>query len=120
MIRKSSFSPAWLLGAALVSASAVASDTSSMPTGRVDQSEFAVAYQITPAHSGAMVFKAGFKVPLRKVWTASISASEITYALIANDKVFVDAAANGAGELRLGSELYRPSLRQWCGVCPVA
>ncbi|HLY05975.1 MAG TPA: PQQ-binding-like beta-propeller repeat protein [Rhizomicrobium sp.] len=97
MIRKSSFSPAWLLGAALVSASAVASDTSSMPTGRVDQSEFAVAYQITPAHSGAMVFKAGFKVPLRKVWTASISASEITYALIANDKVFVDAAANGAG-----------------------
>jgi len=68
-----------------------------MPTGRVDQSEFAVAYQITPAHSGAMVFKAGFKVPLRKVWTASISASEITYALIANDKVFVDAAANGAG-----------------------
>lgn len=62
--------------------------------GRLDQSEYAVAYQINPAHSGSIDFKTGFGVPLARVWKTRItkgSPVSLSYPLIAENKVFFTA-----------------------------
>ncbi|MGD0192854.1 MAG: PQQ-binding-like beta-propeller repeat protein [Rhizomicrobium sp.] len=75
-------------------ASAASADTHATKTN--DQSEYAVSYQINPAHSGTMKFKAGFKLPLTKLWMETISgASALSYPLIADGKVFVTALLDG-------------------------
>lgn len=56
------------------------------------QGEFAVAYQINPAHSGAITFSAGFSTPLKKVWSENLGSS-LTYPIIAGGRVFVNSSA---------------------------
>lgn len=60
------------------------------------QREYAVAYQINPAHSGHVVFANGFTPPLTKLWSADFSGSYYgaTYPLIADGKVFMVAYGN--------------------------
>jgi outer membrane protein assembly factor BamB len=68
------------------------------------QAEYAVAYQINPAHSGNINFSAGFSAPLTQVWSVNLG-SLLSYPVIAEDKVFVNGS-NGetfALDLNTGS-----------------
>ncbi|MBV9569741.1 MAG: PQQ-binding-like beta-propeller repeat protein [Alphaproteobacteria bacterium] len=65
-----------------------------------DQSEYAVTYQITPAHSGEMNFAAGFAPPLAKVWSKDLKAS-LSYPLVADGMVFETANRNDVFALNL-------------------
>lgn len=56
------------------------------------QGEFAVAYQINPAHSGGITFSAGFSTPLTKVWSENLGSS-LTYPVIAGGRVFANSSA---------------------------
>ena len=68
----------------------------SLALTRSTQREFAVAYQINPAHSGHVVFASGFNPPLTKLWSRDFSGSYYgaTYPLIADGKVFMVAYGN--------------------------
>src|SRR5689334_833313 len=61
------------------------------------QREYAVSYQINPAHSGSIVFANGFTPPLTKLWSRDFSNGYYgtqTYPLIADGKVFLVAYGN--------------------------
>jgi len=52
------------------------------------QAEYAVAYQINPAHSGYINFSAGFNTPLTQIWSVNLDTA-LSYPVIAEGKVFV-------------------------------
>lgn len=60
------------------------------------QREYAVAYQINPAHSGSITFTNGFKPPLTTLWSEDFgySNSGFTYPLIADGKLYVVTYGN--------------------------
>ena len=64
------------------------------------QSEDAVALQINLAHSGSIDFSEGFTSPLTKLWSKDLGGS-LSYALVAEGKVFVVADGNDVFALDL-------------------
>ncbi|HEY5048896.1 MAG TPA: PQQ-binding-like beta-propeller repeat protein [Rhizomicrobium sp.] len=63
--------------------------------------DFAVTYQINPAHSGSIRLK-GFTTPLTKLWSVNLG-SALGYAVIADRLVFVNASNNVTYALDLGT-----------------
>jgi len=51
----------------------------------------AVSYQMNPQHTGAVIFQAGLKLPLKQRWTLNMGGL-VTYPLIVDDLVFVSVA----------------------------
>ncbi len=66
------------------------------------QSEDAVAMQINLAHSGSVDFSEGFAAPLTKLWSKDLGG-DLSYALVAEGKVFVVANGNDVFALDLVS-----------------
>ncbi len=64
-----------------------------------------VAYQLTPSHSGSIQLKR-LQFPLKKQWTQSLGG-QVSYPLVANNTVYVTAAATTPN----GSELYALDLK---------
>jgi len=58
--------------------------------------EYAVTYQINPAHSGYINFGAGFSTPLTQIWSVNLDTA-LSYPVIAENKVFVNSS-NAGGE----------------------
>lgn len=77
-----------------------------------DQSEYAVASQINVAHTGSIEFAEGFAPPLVKSWTTDVGEGLSSYALIANDTVFViaDGVDAFALDLSTGSNKWKHKL----------
>jgi outer membrane protein assembly factor BamB len=85
MSRKFLFAGAWLV------AGLAAAGAAELPNAG-GQNTSAVAFQINPAHTGAIRFKHGFAPPLAKIWTADLSAlggGLAGYPLVADGGVFV-------------------------------
>jgi outer membrane protein assembly factor BamB len=71
------------------------------------QSEYDVAYQENTAHSGAIDFKAGFRMPLTKIWSQTIQ-NEISYPVIADGLVIFNMAeATNAYDLNTGTPVWK-------------
>jgi len=63
------------------------------------QSDYAVAYQNNPAHSGFLSEPGGLKPPLKQAWSINLGGA-VSYPLIAENMVFVTAAnPSGYGTL---------------------
>ncbi|HLY05334.1 MAG TPA: PQQ-binding-like beta-propeller repeat protein [Rhizomicrobium sp.] len=91
-----------LAGVCLMAAQAVPGLAVARVPGK--QSEFAVAYQINPAHSGGIDFSAGFATPLTKLWSTTVSSSLLSYPVVANGRVFLnDGSVTYALDLGTGA-----------------
>jgi outer membrane protein assembly factor BamB len=78
-------------GAALAVSCVLLASASSATAGGGKQGEYAVAYQINPAHSGAITFAAGFTTPLTQAWTENLG-SGLSYPVIADGRVYVNSS----------------------------
>jgi outer membrane protein assembly factor BamB len=65
------------------------------------QRDFAVTYQINPAHSGSIKLT-GFTTPLTKRWSVNLGSS-LSYAVIADGLVFVNASNDVTYALKLAT-----------------
>jgi outer membrane protein assembly factor BamB len=75
---------------------------SAFAAGPRKQSEYAVAYQINPAHSGSINFSAGFTAPLTQIWSVNLDSS-LSYPVVAEGKVFVNSSAGQTYALDLAT-----------------
>jgi outer membrane protein assembly factor BamB len=81
------------------------------PNARGSQSEYAVAYQLNPAHSGSIAFSGGFPPNLGQIWTVTLD-SKLSYPLIVEGLV-ISASENGtfsALDLSTGSVVWQTPL----------
>ena len=78
-------------------AAAPAGVTNALSVAIVDQSLDAVAFQITPTHSGSMQFKSA-SLPAASKWRVSLDGTP-SYPLIAEGKVFLTVAVSAGTEL---------------------
>lgn len=103
-------------GAALaVSCVLLASASGAAAGGK--QSEFAVAYQINPAHSGAITFAAGFATPLTQAWTENLGSS-LSYPLIADGRVYANSSSGVTYALDLATGATKWSKNTATGLGP--
>jgi outer membrane protein assembly factor BamB len=72
------------------------------PADANKQSQYAVAYQINPAHSGGITFSAGFATPLTKAWSENLGSS-LSYPVIAGGRVFVNSSGGVTYALNLAT-----------------
>jgi outer membrane protein assembly factor BamB len=83
------------------------------PVAASEKHDYSVAYQINPSHSGGIRFQGGFSPPFEKLWTKSIPGTFVSYPVIAEGKVFVNAlsadesnATTHALDLSTGAEIW--------------
>jgi outer membrane protein assembly factor BamB len=88
-------------GLCFASPAASADQTASAGPGGKKANDFAVAYQINPAHSGSIKLK-GFTTPLTKAWSVNLGTS-LSYALVADNLVFVNGSNDVTYALALDS-----------------
>jgi outer membrane protein assembly factor BamB len=88
-------------GICLLAASAWAGGNPAADPGKNKQSDFAVTYQINPAHSGEIKLK-GFTTPLTKMWSVNLGNS-LSYAVIADRTVFLNASNDVTYALELAT-----------------
>jgi outer membrane protein assembly factor BamB len=85
-------------GSALASAATYANANS--------QSEYSVAFQMNPAHSGNITFANGFGAPLKQIWAEDLGGP-VSYPVIAEGLAFVTVGNQYNGE---GTQLYALNL----------
>jgi outer membrane protein assembly factor BamB len=90
------------IAGACILAAVIAPVPSVFAAGPGKQSEYAVAYQINPAHSGSINFSAGFTAPLTQIWSVNLDSS-LSYPVVAEGKVFVNSSAGQTYALDLAT-----------------
>ncbi len=86
-------------GVCLFDVPAIAVQDGSADPGKKKTTDYAVAYQINPAHSGSIKMK-GFNTPLTKMWSVNLGTS-LSYALVAQNLVIL----NGGNEVTYALDL---------------